>query len=270
MELDELFVPKRVALDEDGNQIYSIMRKSEMLFIDTLKKRFDARIWRQSELGFSELIDAGKRRFIALVPERHGDALRSAWSSLLRDLQPPRDSMLAIVKALAKEQGVNRPGAGEQSTSSPLLIDGICSKVTYTMNQAFRAGTIDAAAIDAFMDRRENLLKQYIASAQKAYQHERVANYQARLDALNADRQTLKALQSQYPSIVGRVMSGVGTRVCFWRGAGDSTQHSLQHIAVAVAAEGCEVNRAPHRKRESRLGLPLTTIDEVLLVYPGP
>jgi hypothetical protein len=274
MSIEELISPERVALDDEALQIYNAMCASEVAFVNTLKERFSARVWRQhvnddaDGVEFSEDLElaGGKRRFIALVPERHCDALRAAWPHLLSQLQAPRAQMLAIVRALAIEQSVNRPGAGLQSTSMPLLIAGVCSRVTYTVNVAFR-GTVTAQDIDAFLLRREQQLLQSIDVATQARQRARVANYERRLDDLRADAAVFELLKTQHNQLVGRVMSGNGSRVCFWRGAGDSTQQTLQHIAVAVAHEDCEVKRASRRMRESKYGELLATLAGSLLVY---
>lgn len=271
MSIEELVSPERVALDEEALQMYNAMCASEVAFVNTLKERFSSRVWRQhrnddDSVEFSEELGDGKRRFIVLVPERQGDALRAAWPDLLSQLQAPRAQMLAIVRQLAIEQGVHRPGAGLQSTSMPLLINGVCSRVTYTVNAAFR-GTVTAQDIDAFLLRREQQLLQSIDVATQARQRARVANYERRLDDLRADAALFEHLKSQHNQLVGRVMSGQGTRVCFWRGAGDSTQPTLQHIAVAVAHDDCEVKRASRRMRESKYGSPLATLAGNLLVY---
>lgn len=273
MSIEELVAPERVALDEEALQMYNAMCASEVAFVNTLKERFGARVWRQhvnhddeDGVEFSEELEHGKRRFIVLVPERHDEALRASWTNLLSQLQAPRAQMLAIVRQLAIEQGVHRPGAGLQSTSMPQLIAGVCSRVTYTVNAAFR-GTVTAQDIDAFLLRREQQLLQSIDVATQARQRARVANYERRLDDLRADAALFEHLKSQHNHLVGRVMSGNGTRVCFWRGAGDSTQPTLQHIAVAVAREDCEVKRAPRRMRESKYGAPLATLVDSLLVY---
>ncbi len=275
MGIEELVSPERVSLDEEAKAIYGAMRDSEMDFIDTLKSEFGARVWRQKwfedEDGqvFSEDLEGGKRRFIALVPDRHGADLQAAWPALLHDLQPARDAMLATVKELASTQGIHRPGAGAQSTSLPILVPGLVERVTYTVNQAFRAGTITMDEIDLLLMRRERLLHQYIDVAENARQWERVEDYEQRLEELREDTELFEKLKNQH-RLIGRVMSGTGTRVCFKRGAGDSTQHSLQHIAVAVADDGCEVERAPRRQRESKFGEPLATLGENLLVYAAP
>ena len=157
MGIEELVSPERVSLDEEAKAIYGAMRDSEMDFIDTLKSEFGARVWRQKwfedEDGqvFSEDLEGGKRRFIALVPDRHGADLQAAWPALLHDLQPARDAMLATVKELASTQGIHRPGAGAQSTSLPILVPGLVERVTYTVNQAFRAGTITMDEIDLLL-----------------------------------------------------------------------------------------------------------------------
>ncbi len=270
MELEELMTPARVSLDSDAIELYKTMRESERLFVDVLRDKFGARIWRQQSADdgdeFVQNAMDGRRRFIVLVPERHQDAFLARWPNLLRGLQEVRDQMLATIKALAREQDVHAPGAGEQTTSAPLLISGICTNVTYTVSQAFRAGTIDEGDIGRFLMRREQQLQQFIEKATERYKHERVANYTARLSDLNNDIERFEALSRQH-RLIARVMSGRGTRVRFSRERGDGEQITLQHIAVAISAPSCNVKRAGHRQRESKYGPPLATLAGSLLLY---
>ena len=270
MELEELMTPARVSLDSDAIELYKTMRESERLFVDVLRDKFGARVWRQQSADdgdeFVQNATEGRRRFIALVPERNQDAFLARWPNLVRGLQEVRDQMLATIKALAHEQDVHAPGAGEQTTSAPLLIDGVCTSVTYTVNQAFRAGTIDEGDIGRFLMRREQQLNEYIAKAADQYKHERVANYTSRLAELNDDIERFEALSRQH-RLIARVMSGHGTRVRFSRERGDGEQITLQHIAVAIASPSCNVKRASYRQRESKYGPPLATLASSLLLY---
>jgi len=270
MELEELMTPARVSLDSDAIELYKTMRESERLFVDVLRDKFGARVWRQQSADdgddFVQNATDGRRRFIALVPERNQAEFLARWPNLVRGLQEVRDQMLATIKALAHEQGVHAPGAGEQTTSAPLLISGACTNVTYTVNQAFRSGTIDEGDIGRFLMRREQQLQEYMAKAEDQYKHDRFADYTARLMDLKSDIERFEELSRQH-RLIARVMSGHGTRVRFSRERGDGEQITLQHIAIAIAAPSCNVKRASHRQRESKYGPPLATLAGRLLLY---
>lgn len=284
--LEDLIHPARVHLDDDANAVFRAMIKSEIDFVDRLRRSYGATSWQQlvildeptkRDYEFRRVppnIHFERRRYIVLVPQEHAQRLLSDWPKLIATLAPARDKFREQVKDLAVDQNLDEEGKGDQSTKLPVLVDDgrVVEKITTTIAAAFRAGALGRDEIIAFMKQRRQKYLKHVENAERYRKKQQEVAYSNRLGQLENEILQVDALFASGRSIVARRPTRYGVHLRFKFADGTpSLLLTPTSITVAVVKNDEVEIEAPaigSNRGGSRYGDPILTLEEAgLYIY---
>lgn len=261
--IEKLIKPEMASLGEYGIELYNNMIKNERNAIFKYTKNgvfyvfYDLKAPPVQINEITEFDDIEHRAKTLVITEHSFN-----YKEFTDELYHSRKEFLNHLQLIAKEQNLDIKNIGARSTSEPKLIDFNAKHIKYSCNKAYRSSNLEFNDIIDLINYREKKLSDSLKNSRKKYQHERVSNYEERLNELQKSKLELQSIKTK---ITGRALSGISLKLRAKNEKETTKNFGIKHITVIFANNPSlvTVEASKTKKRPSKYDAPILIIEEL-------